>query len=70
MLGSVWLKQTAVIHPGRLVRGLARLVESMGATIYEQTAVTGFTPGAYPALHTERGHVRAKGCSCFAVRRT
>ncbi|MBX3070568.1 MAG: FAD-dependent oxidoreductase [Thermomicrobiales bacterium] len=59
-LGSVWLKQTAVIHPGRLVRGLARVVESMGATIYEQTAVTDFTGGAYPVLHTDRGHARAR----------
>ncbi|MGE3797209.1 MAG: NAD(P)/FAD-dependent oxidoreductase [Thermomicrobiales bacterium] len=58
--GSVWLRHTAVIHPGRLVRGLARLVESLGATIYEQTEVTHFTSGAYPALHTERGHARAK----------
>ena len=59
-LGSVWMKDTAVIHPGRLVRGLARVVERMGATIYEQTSVTGVTSGAYPALHTDRGHVRAK----------
>jgi glycine/D-amino acid oxidase-like deaminating enzyme len=59
-VGSVWLKETAVIHPGRLVRGLARVVEQLGATIYEQTPVTGFTGGAYPALHTDRGHVRAK----------
>jgi len=59
-LGSVWMKDTAVIHPGRLVRGLARIVEQMGATIYEQTAVAGFTGGAYPALRTDRGHVRAK----------
>jgi glycine/D-amino acid oxidase-like deaminating enzyme len=59
-VGSVWLKETAVIHPGRLVRGLARMVERLGATIYEQTLVTGFTGGAYPALHTDCGHVRAK----------
>jgi glycine/D-amino acid oxidase-like deaminating enzyme len=59
-LGSVHLTETAVLHPGRLVRGLARIVEGMGATIYEQTAGTGFTGGAYPALHTDRGHVRAK----------
>lgn len=59
-LGSLYLPDTATIHPGKLVRGLARVVERMGATIYEQTAVTDYTTGAYPALHTERGHVRAK----------
>lgn len=59
-LGSVWLRETAVMHPGKLVRGLARQVESMGATIYEETAVSSFTGGAYPALHTEHGHARAK----------
>jgi glycine/D-amino acid oxidase-like deaminating enzyme len=59
-LGSLYLKDTATIHPGRLVRGLARTVERRGATIYEQTEVTDFTTGAYPALHTARGHVRAK----------
>ncbi len=59
-VGALFMRDTATVHPGRLVRGLARIVERMGATIYEQTAVTGFTTGAYPALHTERGHVRAK----------
>ena len=59
-LGSIYTPHTATIHPGKLVRGLARLVEQMGATIYEQTEVTDFTTGAYPALHTARGHARAK----------
>lgn len=59
-MGAVWLRENAVIHPGKLVRGLARAVEKRGATIYEQTDVTSFTGGAYPALHTAHGHVRAK----------
>lgn len=59
-LGSLFMPDTATIHPGKLARGLARVVERMGTTIYEQTAVTDYTTGAYPALHTERGHVRAK----------
>jgi glycine/D-amino acid oxidase-like deaminating enzyme len=58
-LGSVALRHTAVIHPGRLVRGLARIVERMGATIFEQTGVRGFTSGANPALETDRGDLRA-----------
>jgi glycine/D-amino acid oxidase-like deaminating enzyme len=59
-LGALHVQDTATIHPGRLVRGLARAVERRGATIYEQTEVTDFTTGAYPALHTARGHLRAK----------
>jgi glycine/D-amino acid oxidase-like deaminating enzyme len=59
-LGSIYTPHTATIHPGKLVRGLARAVERAGATIYEQTEVTDFTTGAYPALHTANGHVRAK----------
>jgi glycine/D-amino acid oxidase-like deaminating enzyme len=59
-VGSLFLPDTATIHPGKLVRGLARLVERMGAPIYEQTAVTDYTTGSHPALHTDRGHVRAR----------
>lgn len=51
---------SAKIHPAKLARGLARAVERRGATIYEQTEVTDYTTGAYPALHTARGHARAK----------
>ncbi|ACZ37843.1 NAD(P)/FAD-dependent oxidoreductase [Sphaerobacter thermophilus] len=56
----------ATIHPGKLVRGLARVVERMGATIYEQTPVTAFeprqagVPGSQPRLITTRGDVRAE----------
>jgi glycine/D-amino acid oxidase-like deaminating enzyme len=57
--GAIYTPNTATIHPGKLVRGLARVVERLGGVIYEQTAATGYTSGAYPALHTERGHVRA-----------
>ena len=58
--GAVYYRDAAMIHPGRLVRGLARAVERRGATIYEQTEVTDFTAGKKPALHTARGDVRAK----------
>lgn len=59
-LASLYSPNTAVIHPGRLARGLARVVERMGATIYEQTAVTDFSGGANPVLNTARGDARAK----------
>ena len=57
---------SAVIHPCRLVRNLARLVERRGATIHERTAVIGYAargedraaPGR-AALRTAHGTVRA-----------
>ncbi|MDQ6921496.1 MAG: FAD-binding oxidoreductase [Candidatus Dormibacteraeota bacterium] len=51
---------SAVLHPGRLVRGLARAAERRGATIHEQTEVTGFVPGSSPRLLTSGGEVRAR----------
>jgi glycine/D-amino acid oxidase-like deaminating enzyme len=59
LLGALYSPHCATIHPGKLVRGLARVVEKRGATLYEQTAVTGYTPGPKPILHTRRGEVRA-----------
>jgi glycine/D-amino acid oxidase-like deaminating enzyme len=59
-LGAVFTPHCATIHPGKLARGLARTVERLGATIYEQTEVTSFTQGASPALHTVSGDIRAK----------
>jgi glycine/D-amino acid oxidase-like deaminating enzyme len=60
VLGAMYYKDAANIHPGRLVRGLARAVERRGGTIYEQTEVSDFTTGGHPALYTTRGDVRAK----------
>lgn len=60
VMGAVFYKDAANLHPGRLVRGLARAVEKKGGKIYEQTPVTDFTTGAKPVLHTPRGDARAK----------
>ncbi len=52
----------AVVHPGRLVRGLARAAERAGVRIVEGTEVTGFRPldqGGRATLVTPRGDVRA-----------
>jgi glycine/D-amino acid oxidase-like deaminating enzyme len=43
--GALFTRHCAAIHPGRLVRGLARVVEAQGATIYEHTAITAVHPG-------------------------
>lgn len=59
----------AVVHPGRLARGLARAVERRGGRIVEGTSVlevrarrrgaTPGAPGADPVLVTDRGEIRA-----------
>ncbi|TAN35105.1 FAD-dependent oxidoreductase [bacterium] len=49
----------AVVHPGKLVRGLAEAVERRGGIIHEKTAVTRYTTGARPSLVTDRGTVSA-----------
>jgi glycine/D-amino acid oxidase-like deaminating enzyme len=59
LVGGIWLPATAAVHPGRLVRGLARAVERKGATIVEHTAVKDVSTGARPALETNRGTVHA-----------
>ncbi len=58
--GALYTPQSARIHPGRLVRGLARAIERRGGTIYEQTEVSSFAGGAAPRLLTPGGELRAK----------
>lgn len=58
-LGALFTPHCATIHPGKLVRGLARVVERMGAIIYEHTPVTSYAEGSLPALHTATGTINA-----------
>ena len=58
--GSLHTPESASVHPGRLVRGLARAIERRGGTIYEQTEVVSFEGGATPKLITRGGELRAK----------
>lgn len=60
VVAGLYSPHTAVIHPGKLVRGLARAVQAAGVRIYERTPVTQVHAGAYPTLETPRGNVRAK----------
>ncbi|MDQ1546009.1 MAG: hypothetical protein QOH69_913 [Actinomycetota bacterium] len=53
---SVFDPNCARVHPAKLVRGLARVVEGLGATVYEQTEVTGWSAGT---VTTARGTVSA-----------
>jgi glycine/D-amino acid oxidase-like deaminating enzyme len=57
--GALFAKENASIHPGRLVRGLARAVENLGGTIYEATNVINFRDGDHPRLITPGGEVQA-----------
>lgn len=57
--GGIWFPATAAVHPGGLVRGLARAVERKGAMIVERTAVTRVRTGSRPALETTRGTATA-----------
>ena len=56
---GIFSEPFAAVHPGRLVRGLARAVEALGATIHEGTAVTGYDLEPKPVLHTTGGDVTA-----------
>jgi glycine/D-amino acid oxidase-like deaminating enzyme len=69
-VAGLWSSTAAIVHPGRLVRGLAALVERMGARIVERTPVTDFRAavsgaaggsagGAPAALITPKGEIRA-----------
>ncbi len=56
-VGGLYTEHCAVIHPGRLVRGLARTIEALGGRIYEKTSVTDFRRGS---VITSGGTVRAR----------
>jgi glycine/D-amino acid oxidase-like deaminating enzyme len=57
VLGGTFTPHCAVIHPSRLVRGLARVVEAGGVDIFEQTPVRSISPGQ---VVTDAGTVRAE----------
>lgn len=58
--GALFASENASLHPGRLVRGLARAIERRGGVIYEQTEVQDFEGGSHARLVTAAGEVRAR----------
>ncbi len=56
LAAATYSPHCAIVHPGRLVRGLARVVEGMGVRIVEGTTVRSMVPGR---VRTEHGTVRA-----------
>lgn len=55
-LAAVFTPHCAAVHPGRLARGLAEVVERRGVRIFEQSRAEVITPGL---VKTGRGSVRA-----------
>jgi glycine/D-amino acid oxidase-like deaminating enzyme len=49
--GGLYSPHCALIHPGKLVHGLARLVESLGAMIHEATPATDIGPRSVTTPH-------------------
>ncbi len=56
VLGATYTPHCARVHPGRLVRGLARAVEKRGVSIYENTTVSSIDPSS---VSTHQGTVKA-----------
>lgn len=63
VIGAYVTPHCAAIHPAKLVRELALIVESLGASVYEHTAATSVEPGI---VRTQTGEIRAP----FVVRAT
>src|SRR5258705_12551859 len=59
-LGAWHCPQYGRVHPAKLARGLARVVERLGGRVYEGTGVRGVVPGSKPALRTDPGRLRAR----------
>jgi glycine/D-amino acid oxidase-like deaminating enzyme len=57
VLGASFTPHCAAVHPARLVRGLARVVEASGVPVFEQTRVHRIAPGR---VETDAGAVRAE----------
>jgi len=57
VLGATYTPHCAVVHPLRLVRGLAGCVESHGVSVFERTRARAVRPGA---VVTDHGRVRAE----------
>ena len=56
VLGGTYTPHCAAVDPARLVQGLARAVERLGVTVYEQTEARVLRTGG---VDTDRGTVRA-----------
>lgn len=60
LTGGLLVPSGASVHPGRLVRGLARAVERRGGRIYEGTEAIGISQRGDRAIHTRCGTLHAR----------
>jgi glycine/D-amino acid oxidase-like deaminating enzyme len=58
--GGLYSPESASVHPAKLARGLARVLEKQGVAIYEQTEVADVAGGAPPRLITRSCDLRAR----------
>lgn len=66
VLGATFTPHCAVIHPGKLVRGLAAVVERLGVVIHEQTPVNVISSGrAITPYGVVRGEVVVRATEGF-----
>ncbi len=66
VLGGTFTPHCAAIQPARLARGLGRVVEGLGATIYEHSPVVEISPGsARTGLATVRAEVVVRATEAF-----
>jgi len=56
-LGALYARHSAVLNPGKLVRGLAKALERMGVRIFEDSRATGISAGR---VTTAKGVLRAE----------
>jgi glycine/D-amino acid oxidase-like deaminating enzyme len=56
VLGGTYVPHCAALHPARLARGLAEVVERRGVDVYEQTSALSVQPGK---VVTDRGTISA-----------
>jgi glycine/D-amino acid oxidase-like deaminating enzyme len=66
-LGALYFADCAAVHPAKLARGLARVVEQLGVPIYEHTPVTALAPGLVTtSLGTVRADVVVRATEAFS----
>lgn len=60
LCGALHTPFSGAVHPAKLARGLARVVERLGGAIYERTEVVRVEPGSRPRLVSPLGAVTAR----------
>lgn len=69
LLSASYTPHCAVIHPAKLVQGLARLVERLGVQIFEDTTVLEYSPGRVKTnSHTCRADIVIRATEGFTAR--